>query len=259
MKRTPVLPIAILAALLLPNLAIAQPAREVPARARELAKLGRELHEKGDYAGAVQAYTEAYALAPAPALLFDLAQAYRLAGRCDDAAVMYRRFLQADPDQEARALAEAHLINVDRCREPRPNFVDNGALLDGHAVAASHVALRDEGTGNGLDISKRQIGVGLAIAGGVSMGFAAVYAWKSHDAANEVSDGFAHGSSWTKLGPIDARGRHDQTVAEITGVVGIAAIATGAVFYYLGGRESNRAVAVAPHGRGAEVQVGWRF
>jgi hypothetical protein len=206
----------------------------------------------------VQAYTEAYALAPAPALLFDLAQAYRLAGRCDDAAVMYRRFLQTGPDAEARALAEAHLINVDRCREPRPNFVDSSGLGTGHA-AMSHVALHDDGPGGGLAITKREVGVGLGIAGGLSIGIAAIYAFKARDAADQVSDGFAHGSSWAMLGPIDERGRHAQTVAEITGVVGIAAVATGAVFYYLGGRESNRAIAIAPHGKGAEVQVGWHW
>ena len=70
---------------------------EVPAKARALAERGRADHDRGDYGAAIAEFTEAYALAPSPALLFNLAQAYRLAGRCDDAALMYRRYLTGDP------------------------------------------------------------------------------------------------------------------------------------------------------------------
>ena len=52
----------------------------------------RRLHE-----AAVAAFKEAYVLAPSPGLLFNIAQAYRLAGNCDDAAWMYRRFLDTNP------------------------------------------------------------------------------------------------------------------------------------------------------------------
>jgi tetratricopeptide (TPR) repeat protein len=103
-----------LALLVVPALAVAEPA--VPAQARALAERGRIAHDRGDYPAAIAAFTEAYALAPSPALLFDLAQAYRLAGRCADAAVMYRRYLANDPDPEARALAETQLEAVEHCR-----------------------------------------------------------------------------------------------------------------------------------------------
>ena len=35
-------------------------------------------------------------------LLFNLAQAYRLQGNCDDAALMYRRYLATNPGVEQR-------------------------------------------------------------------------------------------------------------------------------------------------------------
>src|SRR6187551_2944193 len=87
----------------------------VPNRARDLAERGRIAHDSKDYSTAIVSFTEAYALAPAPGLLFNLAQAYRLRGNCDDAALMYRRFLATNPPDDARLLAEAHLSTVERC------------------------------------------------------------------------------------------------------------------------------------------------
>src|SRR5690349_21094377 len=85
------------------------PPERVPQKARELADKGRAYHDAGDYMKAVAAFKEAYVLAPSPALLFNIAQAYRLAGDCDDAAWMYRRYLDTNPGPERRSLAETHL------------------------------------------------------------------------------------------------------------------------------------------------------
>src|SRR5262245_32026750 len=81
----------------------------VPTKARTLAERGRAFHDAGDYANAIAAFTQAYVIAPSPALLFNLAQAYRLRGDCEDAALMYRRYLNTNPSPEGRALAETHL------------------------------------------------------------------------------------------------------------------------------------------------------
>ena len=69
----------------------------IPNKARLLAEKGRAFHNAGDYNNAVSAFKEAYVLAPSPGLLFNIAQAYRLGGNCDEAAWMYRRFLDTNP------------------------------------------------------------------------------------------------------------------------------------------------------------------
>jgi tetratricopeptide (TPR) repeat protein len=106
--------LSVVAALALASSASAR-ADTVPNRARDLAERGRTAHDAKDYATAIASFTEAYALAPAPGLLFNLAQVYRLRGSCDDAALMYRRFLATNPPDDARQLAEAHLSTVERC------------------------------------------------------------------------------------------------------------------------------------------------
>ena len=87
----------------------------IPNKARELAEKGRKHHESGDYTAAVAAFKEAYVLAPSPSLLFNIAQAYRLAGNCDESAWMYRRFLDTDPRGPQRDLAQNHLAVVEKC------------------------------------------------------------------------------------------------------------------------------------------------
>src|SRR5689334_20299532 len=52
----------------------------------------------GDYAEAGREYQAAYKLQPDPALLFDAAQAYRLAGNTDKALALYKSFLQFYPN-----------------------------------------------------------------------------------------------------------------------------------------------------------------
>src|SRR5512143_3140072 len=88
---------------------------QIPDRARALANKGRVYHDAGDYNAAIAAFKEAYVLAPSPGLLFHIAQAYRLAGSCDDAAWMYRRFLDTNPSGPNRDLAEQHLSAVEKC------------------------------------------------------------------------------------------------------------------------------------------------
>src|SRR5450631_304105 len=87
----------------------------IPEKARFLADRGRQLQRDGKFAEALEAYKAAYVLAPSPGLLFNLAQAYRLNGDCDDAAWMYRRFLDTDPRDDLRDLVNGHLQKLAAC------------------------------------------------------------------------------------------------------------------------------------------------
>src|SRR5215213_8836484 len=79
----------------------ASPAPAVSPAKRKAAKAyvdaGLAAQEQRDFDGAVQLYQKAYDLVPHPALLFNMGQAHRLAGRRDDALDMYRRYLAEVP------------------------------------------------------------------------------------------------------------------------------------------------------------------
>jgi tetratricopeptide (TPR) repeat protein len=241
----------------------------VPARARTLAERGRAAHSAGDYAAAIAAFTQAYAMAPAPALLFNLAQAYRLRGDCDDAALMYRRYLDTDPSPEVRSLAENHLVTVERCMRKLslniPITDGPGAVSLSAKRAASKSSLAS--TSTSLTVARRSrkaelqknVGIGLVLGGTTSLAVATYYAFRAHNAANEVAEAYAKGAKWKDVAPIDARGKSASTRAQLFGAVGAIGVAGGVITYLIGRHTERTPVTVAATSHGVEVGMTWAF
>jgi tetratricopeptide (TPR) repeat protein len=253
----------VLGVCLIAGIAVAQPAfADVPNKARSLADRGRAAHDQHDYAGAIAAFTEAYAIAPAPALLFNLAQAYRLAGRCDDASLMYRRFLASNPPDDARALAEIHLTAVERCAHKLDVVTDpKPAKIRLPTAPPKPVALSDDRSAHG---THAKIGLSLAIGGAVALGVAGYYALDAHGTSQDVQRRYENGEKWKELAALDAQGERAATIARIAGVTGLVAAAVGATVLVKERRaqkreRGKRTVLVAPLARGANVSMAWQF
>jgi tetratricopeptide (TPR) repeat protein len=89
-------------------------AQSAPSQARvdEASKLydaGSRRYALGDYAEAIELFRKAYELTDAPELLFDIAQAYRLAGNCPRALETYRHFVRLAPASSHRQDAAARI------------------------------------------------------------------------------------------------------------------------------------------------------
>lgn len=239
----------------------------IPQKARDLAERGRALHDAGDYVNAIAAFREAYVLAPSPGLLFNLAQAYRLAGQCDDAAWMYRRFLDTNPTTSQRSLAETHLQAVEKCGHgglrvaisppvieaavPEPHL-DTPVASAPLAVAASPADPAGE--------REQRIGIGLAIGGGVVLLGAAYFAVDAHEAADTVTAAYDKGGKWSDISAANQRGQRSATMAEAFGAVGGAAALSGAIVYAIGRHhERLQHLAIAPTRDGANVRLSWGF
>lgn len=234
----------------------------VPAKAKQLADRGRAFHDARDYARAIAAFQEAYALAPSPGLLFDLAQDYRLAGDCDEAAWMYRRYLDTNPSEDHRAIAEAHLQRVERCGHGTLSLAIPADRVESHIhtprlPAALH---RDLPAAGAPGDREQQLGLALAACGGVLLAGAAYFAYDSFDASNTVSSVYHHGGDGAGLAPVDARGQRSETYAEWLGVGGALAAASGITVYLLGRRaEHAHHLVLVPTAHGAAVHASWRF
>jgi tetratricopeptide (TPR) repeat protein len=232
----------------------------IPVKARTLSDRGRAFYDAGDYASAIAAFTLAYAMAPKPGLLFNLAQAYRLQGSCDDAALMYRRFLATNPSPQGRALAEAHLATVERCLHKRAPHVAGEAAPG--SVAAPRNTLATTGTASGGSSTARiekGVGVGLTVAGGLALGVAAYYAVRARDAASDVTAAYDRPGWWKDIAPVDARGKTAATTAQIFGIGGALGVAGGVVLYLIGKHTVRPPVSVMPSVRGVEVSMSWVF
>jgi tetratricopeptide (TPR) repeat protein len=232
----------------------------VPAKARSLAERGRAAHDAGDYKGAIAAFTQAYVMAPSPALLFNLAQAYRLEGNCDDAALMYRRFLATSPEPEQRALAESHLASVERCMHKIALHIPTetaAARLAPPPMTLASAATAPQPSRRAQ--IEKGVGVGLVIGGSVSLAVAAYYAVQAHDAADDVASAYARGETWKRIAPIDDRGQSAATRAKLFGAGGALGLAGGIVTYLLGRHDEGPPVTVATTRHGVEVGVRWAY
>ena len=236
---------------------------EIPTKARTLAERGRAFHDAGDYSDAIAAFTQAYVIAPSPALLFNIAQAYRLQGNCDDAALMYRRYLATNPPPEQRALAENHLASVERCLRKLSLHIPLGAetarALAPSRPSAAVVTASAAPTGSRRAQIEKDIGVGLMLGGGVSLAAAAYYAVQAHQASEDVAAGYASGAKWKDLAPTDERGRSAATTAKLLGAGGALGVAGGLVTYLIGRHHEQPPVTVSPTRNGLAVGVRWAF
>jgi tetratricopeptide (TPR) repeat protein len=95
-------------ALLLPSQAFAD---DVQA-ARDHYKRGTMLYDLTRYHEAALEYEKAFEAKDDPALLFNIAQAHRLAGEYNDAIRMYRSFLRRVPDTSNRTEVESRITEM---------------------------------------------------------------------------------------------------------------------------------------------------
>lgn len=100
-----------------PPCALADP--PAPARDPAAVKLAKQYVAAGlaaqdahDYDTAIALYSRAYQLVPHPLLIFNLAQAHRLAGHLDKALVLYRRYLAEDPDGAQATIARGFVAEL---------------------------------------------------------------------------------------------------------------------------------------------------
>ncbi|HEX2691413.1 MAG TPA: tetratricopeptide repeat protein [Kofleriaceae bacterium] len=238
-------------------------AATVPAKARALADRGRAFHDAGDYDSAIAAFTQAYAIAPSPALLFNLAQSYRLQGNCDSAALMYRRYLTSSATPEGRALAETHLANVERCLRRTTLHIPAQPAPGSLVVPASPDVLATPATAPSRTAQReKDVGIGLVLGGGVALAVATYYAVTAHDAQDGVEAAYTKGAKWKDIAPLDARGKAAATIAKVAGAGGALGIASGIALYMIGTyttRTPPTPMMIGLRGHGVEVSMLWSF
>lgn len=233
------------------------PSPEALERAKAASDRGRSAHERGQYDRAVDAYQEAYVLAPSPGILFNLAQAYRLKGDCDNAVLMYRGYLSTRPVLQLRQVAEAHLATVEQCassavmgERPAPG----GWLADSSAKGSSEAH-----PGRAL----RRGGIATAIGGGLLLGLGGYFAYRASDMNDQVEERYRRGAPWHELRDLNDRGDRYDSLAVGLAIAGGAAAVTGGALYMVGWRQAERArqpmVSVSPSKGGAAVRVAWDF
>jgi len=241
-------------------------ADQIPDKARQLAERGRAYHEAGDYPRAIASFKEAYVLAPSPGLLFNLAQAYRLSGDCDNAAWMYHRYLDTNPSSDRRAIAESHLATVEKCGHGLLHVAITPVQVEAKlapplaAPTTSALAVTSASDSPSSAHREKQIGIAMIVGGSAMLAGAAYYAYDAYDASNAVSDLYKNGGKGSDVASEQRRGESSTTIAEYLGLGGAVAAVAGVAVYLHGRRaEQLEHVAVMPTPRGGSVSVSWQF
>jgi tetratricopeptide (TPR) repeat protein len=89
--------------------------------ARQLYAEGKAEYAQGHYAEAIALFERSYALSESSALLFNMAQAHRLAGptHCSAALSLYKSYLAAEPHAENQKEVEERIAELADCAEEK--------------------------------------------------------------------------------------------------------------------------------------------
>ncbi|HEY4175819.1 MAG TPA: hypothetical protein VGM90_03270 [Kofleriaceae bacterium] len=201
---------------------------------------GQAAYERTDYAIAIERWQESYRLSKQPALLYNVAQAYRMAGDCVHALSSYRQFTAADPRSERRPLADEFARELEaQCGQSSLEVAEpRGLGNDSHSASRLKVAgFATAGAGAAFVITGLLIGRHASTLG------------------DEVTRACAQSCDWAEQGSKDSTGRHYATVGYTLDALGVTAIAAGAVMYYVGDRRT--ALSILPRSNEAGASVTW--
>jgi len=218
-------------------------AQEDEARAHYL--LGKQHHDAGEYAAAIAEFQEAYRLAPAPQLWFNIAQAYRLQGDKANAVDYYRKYLDAEPEGDGAGEAKENIVNLTRELEEERRKADQSRP---QPKPEPKPLPPDEPRRGGGTL--RWTGIGVMALGGVALGGAVYFGLHARSLDSELSSGPYPADLQDKIDEGNASERN----AIILGIAGGAAVVTGATLYFLGVR-----AAVAPSADRAGVVITGTF
>lgn len=228
-----------------------------------------EAHYKlGQYGEAIAEYEQAYQLSKLPSMLFNIAQAYRLAGRKMRALENYKKLVELAPDHELADEARERIAGLGADLDTTPDTTPEPDPPDPEPKpvpppAPSPAVTATQTSDPGVSLSGTQIlGVSTAGVGLVAVIVAGVYgtnAIEHSDALTNHTDG-----AWTdELLAEHEQGESDEKNALLFGGLGAAAIIAGGVLFWLGAKRDPERPAVTvgptPSGDGASAFVTGRF
>jgi hypothetical protein len=234
--------------------ASAQPAEPTPpspppveteqtARAKSLYVEGKRYYDVADYDKAIEVWKQAYVMANAPMLLFNIGQAYRLKGDCTNAMRFYSNFEREGGTSDRTELEQAKA----RCN-PQPTEATPPATYPKQSGAGA-IDLREPPravTYVDKGASYRTAGLVTGIGGAFLVGAGIYFGERARSDAKKVED---FRGEWTQTqSELEHSGQRAAMWSAITLGTGGAAVVGGALLYYLGVQRQHVEVAIHPGG-----------
>lgn len=227
---------------------------------------GQDAYDHGDYTTAIAKWQTSFQLSGEHSLLFNIAQAHRLAGDCVDALATYRRFLATGPSDQ-RQLAEDLARELDGQCGVHPQLPQPPLLpqlppppipeIKKSLAPVLNLAFRRNDPQDPPGHALRIAGVATSVAG---LALIVTGLYLSHHGSaigDDVTAACRAGCDWTAWRAQDADGRRDVAIGRVLGVVGGVGAVAGVVLYYVGRRESFDVAPVGHDGAVVTWSVPW--
>jgi tetratricopeptide (TPR) repeat protein len=228
--------------------------------AKKLYDDGLRHYNVAEYPAAIAAWKQAYLISKKPILLFNIGQAYRLAGDCTQAVTFYDSYERDEPHprnqdelDQARVLCKEATVVTPVPVPAHPDPSGPPAPVPDKPAATPAPVAPILPTPPPPDVASGKSHTAAYVAGGVGLAAGLTGIVFALDARSQ--DGKNAGvTSWTaENNAIEARGNRDDKLAIVFGAVGVAGIATGVVLYVLGHGDDEHGIAVAPTRGGLSV------
>lgn len=258
----------VLVHIVLASLLLAQaPTSDVSSeQARQHIVGGNRAFDLGRYDDAIAEFQKAYLIKDVPALLYNIAQAYRLSARPEEAMRFYQKYLTKSPNASNREDVEQKIATLRKIAEAQKQSLEaqKQSLNDKpNEPIAAHASLSKveqaapppkewlPAPATGPFSSWTRKTTSLVVGGGglVAMAAAGVFALKAHSASNQMTAAAARGLSYDPS--LDASGRTSQTVSRVLAGAGVLALGAGATLFFLS--RGPLAVQASPAGASAKV------
>ena len=247
-------------------LVCASPARGDDAdKAREHYSVGLRAYDAGKYDEAIAEFEAAYRFKDAPGLLYNIAQAYRLSNRPEEALRFYRTYLERKPDAANRAEAEAKIERLASILEERkgrtasaveaapspsglsqiapmprtPALVAPALAPAQNAAPAEAVAARPPT----LFWTARRAGWVATGVGAAALALAVYFGLEARGAAHQMEGDAIAGRAFDPA--VDAKGQKAQTLSRIFLASAVVGFGTGGLLFGAASRKPIEAGAVA--------------
>ena len=233
------------------SVAHAQSAEQKKA-AKEYFEQARRLYDVGKYQEAIEAYQKAYLNVEDPVFLYNIAQSHRLNNQPEDAIRFYKNYLLRSPDATNRGEVEKKMEDLqkeldDKAKgankpntpppvEPRPaETISPPAVEPPPAATAPPPVVIDTPAPKPEGGRWRTTGFVLAGVGGALFVTSVITGSLANKAAKDVEKGPTFDPD------VESRGKSLNTVAIVTGVLGVLSGVTGGVLLWMNGSSSGNA------------------
>lgn len=196
---------------------------------------GLAAYEKHDYKTSIREFEIAYRLEPLPVLLYTWAQSERLAGHCDKAVPLYKKYLYADITEKQKVRTRENLKQCGATGEsvetPTPNEKPATETPRWY---------------------KDKLGGALTVAGVIGVGVGVVYLVKASGTRSDANSAMFLDDF--KSGLDDATSQ--RRIGAVSLTVGLALVASGIAVYVIHDKQNKKLVAGTD---GRTVFIGARF